>query len=205
MPPATPIGTDRLVTSSAAPVLKLATPVQGDTTERPAAATESAPSAAPTADTTTLIGEEDLPTWLRALEQQQTPTRTAGLDDQSWMLGTRDDGEVSVTNAGNLAQSWQKPARPVPQRSSAASTFARVAENAPAPVEQRMLTPEPTPAPAPVEAVPSAAPSPRPNRTPLVPPSAPAFPLQRMAIIALVVAIVLFLIVVGVFIVLPSL
>lgn len=83
------------------------------------------------AETTSLISEDDLPVWLRAFGEPDTVPADNADVDQSWMVGN-DTGGAKVDGAGDLAQSWQAPARPAAkQHSGAGSVFTKVSVGSP--------------------------------------------------------------------------
>jgi hypothetical protein len=155
-----------------------------------------------------------LPAWLRAYSENDAAKQTAEADDQSWMTGgTNDNADEQI--AGNLGQSWQAPARTATaQRSGAMSVFG-VTEESRGKVA-KVTKPERVVAPAPVaEAKPTVLPmvtTPAPatparlgaNRPKTAIPERSGPPLQRMATIAFILAFVIFLIVLGIFVIVPA-
>ena len=105
--------------------------VQSVTAAAPTKGTLPGAQPASQAETTSLISEDDLPVWLRAFGEPDTPKADNADADQSWMVGNDTDGG-KVDGAGDLAQSWQVPTRPAAkQRSGAGSVFTKVSEGAP--------------------------------------------------------------------------
>jgi hypothetical protein len=157
-------------------------------------------------ETASLISEDDLPAWLRAFGEVEPKNQPAPADE-SWMVGTDADDAASKAAAQNLAQSWQSPARPTEARArtGAASIFAKPVEGA-AKTERVIAS-----AAAPVALAPEPEPAARvSNARPDLPRPVPAsrersgVPLQRVALIAFVAALIIFLIVVGVFLIRPA-
>ena len=199
-PTAALFGTDSLVAASP----KGAPSPSRDRSASRRAAEEDAAKGANMAETASLISEDDLPAWLRAFGEAETKNAAASTDE-SWMVGAEAAGTISAAASQNLAQSWQAPARPAEARarSGASSVFAKPADGA-AKQDRVMATPvtaappEPTPAPRPSNA--------RPDLPRLVPTARDkgGMSLQRVAMIAFIAALVIFLIVVGIFLVRPS-
>jgi hypothetical protein len=173
----------------------------------------AAPMTAPAAannETASLINEDDLPAWLRAFsEPEQTSTPVLD-DDQSWMLGsTATIGEER--EASDLARSWQAPPRPTAAEPTTPPPSVTRHERLIAP-----SVPPPQPAPAPI-AAPIAAPLAK--AAPLVGTPVrlgagrpiPAIPeratstTRRIAIVAFLAALLIFLVVLGIFVVAPAL
>jgi hypothetical protein len=152
-------------------------------------------------ETASLISEDDLPAWLRAFGEVESQKQTAPADE-SWMVGANADGPANQAAAQNLAQSWQSPARPAEARArtSAASVFSKPAEGAAK--SERVITsaapvavaPEPEP-----EARPAGGRMDLPRPTPM-PRERSGMPLQRVALVAFVAALIIFLVVLGVFV-----
>lgn len=192
---------------------------QPTATARPVAppATSSA-----TTDTASLINEDDLPAWLRAFSEPARDSKAAVDEDQSWMVGpTTPETEEPTTN--NLAQSWQAPAKTITaERASTRAMFAATESN-PAKVvkAERLLIPSVPQrtegqktanaealgaAPLDPAAV-SPGTSPRLGSGRLNPtvPKRDNSAVQRVAIIAFLAALLIFLIVLGIFVVAPAL
>ena len=166
-------------------------------------------------ETASLINEDDLPAWLRAFSEAESTGKATTADDQSWMLGSTstisDEQEAS-----DLAQSWQAPPRAVAvERTSAAAIFtAPTASAASVTRHERLIAPI---APPPAVAAPVAAPSPQAGPatgTPVrlgagrpIPASAARdnSAVQRVAVIAFIAALLIFLVVMAIFVVLPAL
>jgi hypothetical protein len=156
-------------------------------------------------ETASLISEDDLPAWLRAFGEVESQKQAAPADE-TWMLGANADAANQAASQ-NLAQSWQSPARPAEARarSGAASVFAKPAEGAAKP--DRVIT-----SAAPVETAPEPEPEVRPaggrldlpRPTPL-PRDRGGMTLQRVALVAFVAALIIFLVVVGIFLRRPAL
>jgi hypothetical protein len=207
-------GTDTLVATQPTPASR---PVPQGATARSRAAAPPAPAkpaASTNNDTASLINEGDLPAWLRVYSENDAAKQTAEAEDQSWMTGgTNENAEEQI--AGNLGQSWQAPARTATaQRSSAMSVFGMTEESrgkvakvtkpervvAPAPVAEAKPTVLPmvtTPAPVTPARLGANRPQPAVSKR-----SGP--PVQRMATIAFIVAFVIFLIVLGIFVIVPA-
>lgn len=196
-----------------------AQPPRGKSRGKQAARRDAEAAKGGTVETASLIGEDDLPAWLRAFGDNQTQQQASATADESWMVGAEADAAAANPAAPqNLAQSWQSPARPAgtPQggaraRSGAASIFAKPSDGPAKP--ERVIA---TPAAPPPTSVSPAAPEPEPplraaNGRPTLPRPVPAqrerggVPIQRVALIAFVAALVIFLIVVGIFLIGPSL
>jgi hypothetical protein len=151
-----------------------------------------------------LIGEDDLPAWLRAFsEPQEKPAERS--DDQSWMLG----GEAASGSAtADLQQTWRAAAPPAASSSNAAAAFAKLTETTPgtAHAERRIVMPAITPPatppaePAPVEPVVRSLPQ-RPAATSAKPRGSR---MQRAALLTFLAALVIFLIVLGIFVIFPA-
>jgi hypothetical protein len=152
-------------------------------------------------ETASLISEDDLPAWLRAFGEVESQKQVAPADE-SWMVGANADGAANQAAAQNLAQSWQSPVRPAEARArtGAASVFHKPAEGAAKP--ERVITsvapvavaPEPEP-----EARPASGRMELPRPTPM-PRERSRMPLQRVALVAFLAALVIFLVVLGVFV-----
>ena len=157
-------------------------------------------------ETASLISEDDLPAWLRAFGEVEAKNEAAPADE-SWMVGADAEAAANAAAAQNLAQSWQSPARSAEARArtGAASVFAKSAEGAAKP--ERVITS----AVAPVAPAPEAEPATRaadgrpelPRPVPM-PRERGGMSLQRIALIAFVAALVIFLIVVGIFLIRPA-
>jgi hypothetical protein len=122
------------------------------------------------------------------------------------MVGVGADGAANPA-AQNLAQSWQSPARPAEARArtGAASVFAKPAEGAAKPerviASAAPVAPDPEPEP---EARPASGRMDLPRPTPQ-PRERGGMSLQRMALVTFVVALIIFLVVVGIFLIRPAL
>ena len=162
-----------------------------------------------------MINEDDLPAWLRVYSEPDTAKQTAEADDQSWMTGGNSDSPDEQLS-GNLGQSWQAPARTATaQRSSAMSVFGVTEESrgkvakvtkpervvAPAPASEAKPTVLPMVNTAPTPATPARLGANRPKPV-VTERSGP--PVQRMATIAFILAFVIFLIVLGIFVIVPA-
>ena len=172
-------------------------------------------------ESASLISEDDLPAWLRAFSEPDTANQATKADDQSWMLGGA-NGAEDEQMSGNLAQSWQAPARATAPRTGAVSVFgtpdeakAKVAKVA---KPERVMAPAPAPTPAPAMESKLSAPLPtvggaKPttparlgaNRPAPAPRERSGPPIQRMATIAFIVAFLIFLVVMGIFVIGPML
>lgn len=207
------VGTDTLVATQPTPAARPVTPEPIVSAEPRPSKSSAKPSSAASNETASLISEDDLPAWLRAFSENDSSSKSASADDQSWMLGTAGETPVN-TVAENLAQSWQAPTRTAP-RTSAAAVFAVPTETAAKvsrvekPERAIAMTPilvEPEPAPVMAAAKPTV-----PARLGVTRPAAPAATkragssAQRIAVIAFLVALVVFLIVLGIFVILPAL
>lgn len=179
--------------------------------------TTPAPASSATAETASLISEDDLPAWLRAFSEPTQDSEPAADDDQSWMVGdTTSAGAELGTNT--LAQSWQAPPK------IAASERASVTASNPvqAAKPERLITPIVPPPPAAQKTATAAlatapgGPAKPPPGTPVpvrlgsgrLSPAAPrrtSLAVQRVAIIAFLAALLIFLIVLGIFVVAPAL
>jgi hypothetical protein len=155
-------------------------------------------------ETASLISEDDLPAWLRAFGEVESQKQAAPADD-SWMVGADAEGAANPTSSQNLAQSWQAPARPVEARArtGAASVFSKPGESATKP--DRVIT-SAAPVATALEPEPELRPAsgrmelPRPMPMPR---ERSGLPLQRVALVAFVAALIIFLVVLGIFVV-PS-
>ena len=157
-------------------------------------------------ETASLISEDDLPAWLRAFGEVESQKQTAPADE-SWMLGANADGAANQAASQNLAQSWQSPARPAEARTrtGAASVFAKPAEGVTK--ADRVIASAAPAAPAPEpepEVRPASGRMELPRPTPM-PRERRGLSLQRVALIAFVAALVIFLVVVGIFLIRPAL
>lgn len=209
-------GTDTVVATQPTPIRRPAP------TEAPRAANPPAAPQSGTTDTASLISEDDLPSWLRAFSENDGGAQSATVDDQSWMTGG-DTGQAADALTANLAQSWQAPARvAASQRTGAVSVFGASDEGrgkvARVEKAERVVAPVPAPAaPAPAPGQKLSAPLPTVGAKPAaparlgsnraVPPGAEraGASIQRLATIAFLVAFVIFLIVLGIFVVAPAL
>ena len=158
-------------------------------------------------ETASLISEDDLPAWLRAFGDAESKQQTTASTDESWMVGAEDEGSANVAAAQNLAQSWQSPTQPAASRarSGAASIFAKPSD-APARPE-RVIAAAPTPVVAEPEPETLARPSSgRPELPRPVPTSRErsGVSLQRVALVAFIAALLIFLVVVGIFLIGPT-
>jgi hypothetical protein len=152
-------------------------------------------------ETASLISEDDLPAWLRAFGEVESQKQAAPADE-SWMVGADAEGANSPTSSQNLAQSWQAPARPAEARArtGASSVFSKPGESATK--SERVMTSVAPAAPAP-EPEPEARPAvtrmelPRPAPTQR---ERSGMPLQRVALVAFVAALIIFLVVVAIFV-----
>lgn len=165
---------------------------------------ESAPNGM--TETASLISEDDLPAWLRAFGEVESQKQAAPADD-SWMLGASADGAATPAAAQNLAQSWQSPTRPAEARArtGAASVFAKPTEGTARPERVIAAAAPAAPAPEPEPEVrPASGRLDLPRPTPM-PREKGGMPLQRVALAAFVAALVIFLIVVGIFLIGPAL
>jgi len=157
-------------------------------------------------ETASLISEDDLPAWLRAFGEVESQKQAAPADE-SWMVGVDAEGAANHASAQNLAQSWQAPSRPVEARarSGAASVFAKPGESV-AKADRVIASAAPVaPAPEPEPDVrPASGRMDLPRPTPM-PRERSSLPLQRVALVAFIAALVIFLIVVAVFVLRPSL
>lgn len=206
-------GTDTLVATQPTPASR---PVSEPTAPRSRAAAPAADKSAGNAssDTASLINEDDLPAWLRVYSEPDTAKQTAEAEDQSWMTGGNSTG-ADEQLAGNLGQSWQAPARTATaQRSSAMSVFGVTEESrgkvAKVSKPERVVTPAPVPEAKPTVLPmvnsPAAATPTRlgANRPKPVVRERSGPPVQRMATIAFILAFVIFLIVLGIFVIVPA-
>lgn len=174
----------------------------------------TAPATTPTSETASLISEDDLPAWLRAFSEPEHNGKAATDDDQSWMLGS--NSTISDEQAASdLAQSWQAPARATAvERTGAAAIFAAPAAN-PTNVtrHERLITPL---APPPAVVQPAVVPQKVGAATdaqvrlgagrPIPAPTARvSSTVQRLAIIAFIAALLIFLVVLTIFVVAPAL
>ncbi len=203
-PTAALFGTDSLVAASP----KGAAPASRDrSASRREAAVIEAAKGGNAAETASLISEDDLPAWLRAFGEAETKNTAAASTDESWMVGAEAASTTSAAASQNLAHSWPAPARSAEVRartSGASSIFAKPADNA-AKQDRVMAIPAaavPTPEPSPAPRASNARPDlPRPKPTTR---EQGGMSLQRVALIAFIAALVIFLIVVGIFLVRPS-
>jgi hypothetical protein len=158
-------------------------------------------------ETASLISEDDLPAWLRAFGDAESKQQATASADESWMVGAEAEGAANVAAAQNLAQSWQSPTQPAASRArtGAASIFAKPAEGQARP--DRVIAAAPTPiavAPeldAPLRPTGGRSELPRPKPMPR---ERGGMSLQRVALIAFVAALLIFLIVVGIFLIGPT-
>ena len=158
-------------------------------------------------ETASLISEDDLPAWLRAFGEAESKQHAASSTDESWMIGAEAPDTLNAAAAQNLAQSWQSPTQPVASRArtGAASIFAKPAEGQARP--ERVIAPSAAPvaaAPEPeLPARPSSGRSELPRPMPM-PRERGGMSLQRVALIAFIAALVIFLVVVGIFLIGPT-
>lgn len=204
-------GTDTLVATQPTPASRTVPTRESTTPSAHSAEMPTKASSNGTAETASLINEDDLPAWLRAFSETDTTAQSTQADDQSWMTGGGTDG-AEETLSGNLAQSWQAPARTAtPQRASAVSVFGAAEEGgakvtrALKPERPVALEPKPS-APLPTVAAKSATPA-RLGSNRAVPGTQDraGLSIQRIATIAFILAFVIFLIVLGIFVVGPAL
>jgi len=202
-PTAALFGTDSLVAASPKGA---ASSSRGKSAGKREAAGAEGPKGANTAETASLISEDDLPAWLRAFGEVDTKQAGAASTDESWMVGAEAANASGAATEQHLAQSWQSPARPAEARArtGASSVFAKPTEGA-TKSDRVMATtvaavppPEVAPAPRPSNARPDL---PRLKSTSR---EQGGMSLQRVAMIAFIAALVIFLIVVGIFLVRPS-
>ena len=185
-------GTDQFVAATPAPGLraKHAEPDKGG-------------AQANSVETASLISEDDLPAWLRAFGENEAKQQAAPATDESWMVGADTESPLNAAAAQSLAQSWQSPAQPAAARArtGAASIFAKPTETQARPERVIAAAAKPTPAaPEPeVAAKPAETRKDFPRPVPTQRERSGGVPLQRVALIAFIVALVIFLAVVGFF------
>lgn len=181
-------GTDKMVASAPAAGMraKAAEPEKGNA-----------------AETASLISEDDLPAWLRAFGENEAKQQAPPATDESWMVGADNDSPLNAAAAQSLAQSWQSPsqqaaARP---RTGAASVFAKPDENQARPERVIAATTKPAPVAPEPEVVAKSAETRKdfPRPVPTQRERSGGVPLQRVALVAFIIALVIFLAVVGFF------
>lgn len=207
-------GTDTLVATQPTPASRPVAEAPASRGRAAAPPTASKPAGNTNNDTASLINEDDLPAWLRAYSEPDTAKLAVEAEDQSWMTGGN-NASADEQLVGSLGQSWQTPARTATaQRSSAASIFGNTEESkgkvakvskperivAPAPVPEAKPTVLPT-VNTPAGVTPTRLGANRPK--PIVRESSGP-PVQRMATIAFILAFVVFLIVLGIFVIVPA-
>jgi hypothetical protein len=124
------------------------------------------------------------------------------------MVGGEAEVAQQAAASQNLAESWQSPARPAEARArtGAASIFGKSAEGTAKP-DRVMATPvtaPPTPEPEPEPALRPANARPDLPRPVPMPRKKEGISLQRVALVAFLAALIIFLIVVGIFLVRPA-
>lgn len=206
-------GTDTLVATQPTPPSRAVPPRASAPPSTQSSEGPTKGSSNSTAETASLINEDDLPAWLRAFSETDTTAQATQADEQSWMTGNGTSG-AEETLSGNLAQSWQVPARTTtPQRSSAVSVFGASEEGGAkvtrATKPERTVAPAPEPkpsAPLPTVTTKSATPA-RLGANRPVPKSQEraSLSIQRVATIAFILAFIIFLVVLGIFVVGPAL
>ena len=158
-------------------------------------------------ETASLISEDDLPAWLRAFGDAESKQQATASTDESWMVGAEAEGAANVAAAQNLAQSWQSPTQPAASRArtGAASIFAKPSDGPARP--ERVIAAAPTPVVAEPEPEALARPSGGRSELPRPVPTSrerSGVSLQRVALVAFVAALLIFLIVVGIFLIGPT-
>lgn len=206
-------GTDTLVATQPTPASRPVPDAPAPRSRAAAPPAHAKPAANSNNDTASLINEDDLPAWLRVYSEPDTAKQAVEAEDQSWMTGGNTAGGEEQL-AGNLGQSWQAPARTATaQRSSAMSVFGVTEESrgkvAKVTKAERVAAPIPVPEAKPTVLPMLNSPAATParlgaNRPKPVVRERSGPPVQRMATIAFILAFVIFLIVLGIFIIVPA-